>query len=365
MLYTVMQRMLLMPVILGAGLFCLGFPGCAFVSNSDGGDTAAVDLYYITGSKERREILGDLFMLLEQERYPGESRFSVVQEIANEFARQKEFRRLINFLTSWINTHPDDPYAAYYLLMTAYAYIQLDAYPVAALYFDLIIKNYPDLLVKDESIHYIALKQLITLVNDQEQLAWYYEELISRFSGKIDLGVSNFMLGQAYERTGEWNQAIQAYTKVLPFYETVVPGFPDAYSYAKRLVDFNNSSKDWTFESLNSLILTIQECLDTGNSARLWRYRAKVNFFARTWGQDAEDAGMAEFNLGYFMGGNRIHYAANLDTASNANEAYLRTWGWSEYVSTWYFCFRKIYFPLNPDIHGRWEWAGIYYGEKF
>ncbi|MDR1596788.1 MAG: tetratricopeptide repeat protein, partial [Treponema sp.] len=46
-------------------------------------------------------------------------------------------------------------------------------------------------------------------------------------------------------------------------------------------------------------------------------------------------------------------------------EAYLRTWGWSQYISTWYLYFRKINFPSDPEIHGRWEWAGIYYGEKF
>jgi hypothetical protein len=290
----------------------------------------------------------------------------VVQEIANEYARLKEYARLINFLTAWTDKHPDDPYIAYYFLMTAYAYNQQEAYAVAALYFDLIIKNYPDLIVRGESVHFVALNQLITLVDNQEQLVWYYEELISRFPDKIDLGVSYFMLAQAYEATGEWNGAIKAYTQFLPYYGTVIPGFPDAYTYAKQLVDFNNSPKNWTFESLNSLIDTIQTALDAGNSYRLLQYQAKVNFFARSWGQeDEENAGMAEFNLSDFMRGNRIQYAGQLDAGSNANEAYLRTWGWSQYISVWYFYFRKISFPLDPEIHGRWEWAGVYYGEKF
>ncbi|MCI6442425.1 MAG: tetratricopeptide repeat protein, partial [Spirochaetia bacterium] len=45
-------------------------------------------------------------------------------------------------------------------------------------------------------------------------------------------------------------------------------------------------------------------------------------------------------------------------------EAYLRTTGWSNYVNVWYLYFRKVNFPADPEIHGRWEWAGIYYGEK-
>jgi tetratricopeptide (TPR) repeat protein len=325
-----------------------------------------VDPYYIAGDSRDQETFRDLFALLYGEENAGEEQFSIVQEIANEYARLKEFGKLINFLTSWTNSHPDDPYTAYYLLMTAYAYNQQEASGAAALYYDRIIKNHPDLLVRGESIHFICLNQLITLVENQQQRVWYYEELISRFPARIDLGLSYFMLAQAYEGIGEWNLAIQTYTKFLPYYGTVIPGFPDAYTYAKQLVDFNNSPKDWTFENLNTLIGAIKTALDTGNSSRLWQYRAKVNFFARSWEQeDADDAGMAEFNLSDFMRGNRIRYAPELDDDSNANEAYLRTWGWSQYISVWYFYFRKIYFPQDPEIHGHWEWAGVYYGEKF
>ncbi|MCL2478924.1 MAG: tetratricopeptide repeat protein, partial [Treponema sp.] len=204
------------------------------------------------------------------------------------------------------------------------------------------------------------------MVDDPEQKVWYYEELISRFSDQIDLGVSYFMLGQAYEQIGEWNSAMQAYTQFLPYIDTNVPGFPDAYTYAKHQVDFNKSDKNWTFDSLNSLVTAIKSALDAGSYVRVEQYRAKVNFFARSWEQEAgDDAGMAEFNLADFMRVSRIHYAATLDAGSNANEAYLRTWGWSQYISTWYLYFRKIDFPADPEIHGRWEWAGIYYGEKF
>jgi tetratricopeptide (TPR) repeat protein len=324
------------------------------------------DPYYIIGTTAQQGIFQDLFTLLRNEANPGEEQFAVVQEIANEYGRLKEYGRLISFLASWTNKNPEDPYIPYYLLMTAYAYTQQDAQAVAALYFDLIVKNYPDLEVRGQSIHFIALNQLITLVHNQEQLVWYYEELISRFSEKIDLGSTYFMLGRLYEALGEWNRAIQAYTEFLPYYGTVIPGFPDAYTYAKQIVDFNNSRRDWGFESLNSLIRAIEVTLDEGNSARLWQYRARVNFFAHSWWQEDEDnSGMAEFYIADFMQGNRIRYAPELDAGSNANEAYLRTYGWALHLPTWYLYFRKIYFPPDPEIHGRWEWAGIYYGEKF
>jgi hypothetical protein len=280
--------------------------------------------------------------------------------------RLRDYGKLIYFLNSRTALFPDDPYNSYYLLMIAYAYMRQEARPVAARYFDLIVKNYPDLTIMGESIHLACLNQLIELVNNPEQRVWYYQELISRFPEKIDLGVSYFMLARAYEQIGEWNGAMRAYTQYLPYVGTVVPGFPNADTYAKQLVDFNNSPKDWTFENLDLLVNAIKTALDGGSSARLWQYRAKVNFFARSWEQgETDDSGMAEFNLSDFMRGNRIRYADKLDAGSNANEAYLRTWGWSQYISTWYLYFRKIYFPPDPEIHGRWEWAGVYYGEKF
>ena len=71
-----------------------------------------------------------------------------------------------------------------------------------------------------------------------------------------------------------------------------------------------------------------------------------------------------EFSMRSFMRGNAIHFNAKLDETSNPNEAYLRTWGWSPYISVWYLYFRKVNFPVDPEIHGRWEWAGIRFGEK-
>ncbi|MDR3276945.1 MAG: tetratricopeptide repeat protein [Treponema sp.] len=365
-------------------LLCLGLSGCDTagdlllswriagtnllenLQNSKGGKAAGDSAYYLAGEGTLRESLESLFIILDEETGQSPEQFAVVQEIANNYIRSGEYLRLIRFLGDWTNRHPDDPYTAYYLLMIGYAYTRQDAWPAAALYFDMIIKNYPDLSVGGKSIHLTVLQQLITLERSPEQRVWYYEELLSRFSDKINPGVTWFSLAQTYEENGDWNGAIQAYTQFLPYYGTVVPGFPDAYTYAKQMVDFNRSAKDWTFETLAALVNAVEAALDTGNSWQLQRYQAKVNFFARTWEQEDEDnSGMAEFNLSDFMRENRIRYATELDAGSNASDAYLRTSGWSQYISVWYLYFRKIYFPLDPEIHGRWEWAGVYYGEKF
>jgi len=351
-----------LPLILTA---LMGLFAAACEKTQTGSVPAFIDSYYVTGSSENREQLRDLFMLLYDENNNAESTFAAAREIANNFAKNKEYSRLIHFLSERTIKYPDDPYNSYYLLMIAYAYMQQEAMPVAARYFDLIVKNYPDLTVSGESIHLVCLNQLIDLSDNQEQRVLYYQELISRFSPKIDLGIAWFMLGQTYENIGDWNSALQAYTNYLRYAGSIIPGFPNAYDYARQQVDFNNSPKDWTFESLPALLTAIQDALDEANAYRLRRIQAKVNFFTRSWGQiETDDPRIADFSLSDFMQGNRIHYANRLDASSNSTEAFLRTWGWAQ-ISTWYLYFRKIYFPSDPEIHGRWEWAGVYYGEKF
>jgi len=174
-----------------------------------------------------------------------------------------------------------------------------------------------------------------------------------------------FLLGKEYEKVGEWDLAVKTYAKFLPYFGSSIPGYPDAFQYARNVVDFYNSPKDWTYEDLDVLVAKVKAALAAGDPYKLRNSRAKVNFFAMSWHQDETDVNsQVLFDFTEFMSGGRIYSAETLDRMSGARDAYLRTWGWSERISTWYLYFRKIYFPADPEIHGRWEWAGIYFGEK-
>ncbi len=319
-------------------------------------------------SKLYKETQAELFKLLDNTTMTSQSQYAVVNRIANNMLSVKDYNSLIMFLTSWVDDHPEDTYNAYWLLMTAHAYLESDAKPVAEYYFERILNNYDDLLVQGKSIHFLCLQHLIQISTNSSNRINYFNQLINRFTANISTTELYYRLALEYENAGEWDQALKSFTMFLNQNDASViqiSGIPNAYLTAKQLIDFNNSPKDWTFESLDALVAAVKTAISNYNWRALDRYKSKVNFFAMSWRQEETDNNAQEnFSMRSFMTGNRIHYNSDLDKSTSPNEAYLRSWGWSTYINTWYLYFRKVNFPADPEIHGRWEWAGIYFGEK-
>ena len=309
-----------------------------------------------------------LRILLEDTSLNEKQQYSIINQIANSYLLEKDYQGLILFLTDRVEQNPEDTYNSYWLLMTAYAYLSMGAEPVAEYYFDRILQQCQDLLVKGNSVHFMCLQNLIQISKTPSHRIKYFNELISRFPDNINTTELYVRLATEYENDSQWDLALKNYTQFLqqPDASTIqIPGEPDAYKNARHLVDFNNSSKDWTFDSLPALEQAVRKAIRNYDWRTLDKYKAKVNFFSMSWKQDEMDANaQEEFSMRSFMRGNRIRVSDTLDEASNPNEAYLRTWGWSTYIPVWYLYFRKVNFPVDPDIHGNWEWAGIYMGNK-
>lgn len=305
--------------------------------------------------------------LLNTQELNSKQRYAIIKQMASSLLAEEDYQGVILLLTDWVEKNPDDMYNSYWLLMTAHAYLSLGAEPVAEYYFDRILQKYPDLMVKDNSIHFLCLQNLIQISKTPSHRIKYFNELINRFPQDVNTTELYLRLTLEYEKDNQWDQALKTCELFIqqPDASTIqIPGEPDAYKNARHLIDFNNSSKDWTFESLQELETAVKTAITQRNWRALDRYKAKVNFFSMSWRQDEMDPNsQEEFSMGDWMI-RKVHFSDTLDESSNANEAYLKTWGWNTYVSVWYFYFRKIDFPLDPEINGNWEWAGIYIGNK-
>ena len=322
--------------------------------------------YLYAGLHKYREEQKVLVSLLEKER-DAQIRFALIDKIASYLQAEHKIKSLTVFLQSVIDSEPNNPYNAHFLLRLAAAYREVQEEVIAAYYFEYIVQNYSDMLVNGQSVHLACLKNLIELTGTDARSAVYYSRLLTDFYNEFDPAQAYFMLAQAYEKQGEWRLAIQAYARFLNLhrFDVIVPGIPDSYGYARKIVDYSASTKSWTFNTLDELMSTIKTAIRLQDYATLERCRSKVNFFAMSWKQELSDTQQqSDVNLKNFMYGSAVTIAAELDPSSTPYEAYLRTSGWNQYVRTWYLYFRKINFPADPAIHGRWEWAGIYYGEK-
>ncbi len=332
---------------------------------SDESTVATKYRIYIVGNQEQRKELSHLFINLQKKAPGTDSRFIVIQEIIKTLHAADHEKLLNLFLTSCVEEHPENPYNGYYLYVVAQNHLKAGAEPFAIHYFKRILNNHTDLSINDQSIHYMCLQNLIDLVESPEEKVNYYTSLLSRFGDQVEKGPTYYHLAKTYEDLGEWELAIQAYRNFLNFPNAKVYGVPNAHEQVRSRIEFYDyPNKDWTREKLTDLVDIIKYAIRTRNISLLSRYRAKVNFFAVSWEEQKVEANRNFLEgLGGFIN-QGIHYSSELDRDSNAREAYLKTWGWSYRIKTWYLYFRKVHFPSNPDLHNEWEWAGIYFGEK-
>lgn len=313
-----------------------------------------------------KETIKELSVLLKNERTTPEARAAIINKIALTYFSNKKFTELIVYLTEWVENNPKDKFNAYWLYMVAQAYSQTNADPMAEFYYERIIKNYPDLVVQGQSIHFACLDNLIKISRNPDSRIKYFNQIINRFPSNVRITEMYMRLAREYETIGEWTKALKTYKIFVEQPDSAsiqITDIPDAYNYAKTLIDFNNSPKDWTFKSLPALEAAIKDAIYRYQPKKLDTYRSRVNFFAVSWKQDENaSTGQVDFSMANYMHGNRISFDKDLIPGPTEKEAYLRTTGWTT-MPTWYFYFREVNFPADPDIHGTWEWAGIYIGD--
>jgi tetratricopeptide (TPR) repeat protein len=340
--------------LVAALFFALILSACSFSQN-----------YFVAGLGSQKAVVSRMFRNVEDTTVGAERRFVYIQEIIKALRSKNQTTKLNLFLTDYVGRHKKDVYDAYYLFIVAENYLSSNSIPFAVHYFDRILENYPDLLVHGTSIHFLCLSRLIRIVKDPRQRATYYKELISRFGDKIQTGPTYYHLGKTYAELGEWDLEIQAYKNFLSSPTPTVSNVPDARSQIRYLIDmYDYPKKSWAMSSLNSLVDAIRSAISSRNTRLLARYRAKVGFFARSWESETMPVDPAFLNdFDVFMNP-QVHASNTLDIDSNSQEAYLQTKGWSYRIETWYLYFRKIDFPEDPTVQGKWEWAGIYFGEK-
>lgn len=316
-------------------------------------------------SNDDNDVLTHLLGEYRSQAATGIPGFSVVDRVARAYRSREEESDMVAFLSSHVQRFATDPNNGTYLIYIGDHYREIGATEIAREYYLRSLTRYPKLVREDADTHVAALNRLLAVTGNAQERIGYYSQLLERFEDYVDPGRTYYYLAREYERAGLWDDAYDAYERFLAFPETDIPGEPGARREIATKLSFYESSRDWTWQELEALVASIKSALWSQNTAALLRHRARENFFTMSWEQQESDANsqIPSFDIGFFLRRSRVRYAEQLDLASNAHEAYLRTWGWSHRIPTWYLYFRRVDFPSDPEINGTWEWAGIYFGE--
>ncbi len=304
----------------------------------------------------------DLNRLLQESDYS--SRFVIMESLVSDIRRNEGMDAMRSFVHQYSLIRPDDPYLSYYYLRLSRTLVDQQA-ELSIYYLNRLLNNFPDIQVLDASAHFYALRELLELEPDPSRRIEYYQRLIRNFDEYIDIGLTWYRIAQEYRKDSRYSEYFTALEEFQTHPQATVPGLSNIHQKVGEELAFHfNNSKDWTSLSLNTLVTNIKSALYNKNAWSLERYRAKENFFAMSWLQDTGDMNSrSDFDLGRFLlNAGRISYNTNI-TVLNEHEAYLKTLGWSFRIPNWYFYFKKVNYPADPEIHGNWEWAGIYFGD--
>lgn len=291
--------------------------------------------------------------------------FPMVELAARLIREQHGDAGMIAFLASHIQRFPGDANNAYYLTVAGDIYRRQGQQGLARQYYRRALLAYPDITVRTVPAHRVAIDRLLEIVVDPAERLDYLAYLDEHYPAYADPGRLAYYQAVAYEGIGAWEHAYDAYRTFLSYPATTIPGVPLAHRDVERKLAFYDSSRDWTHENLDELVRSIKNALWAQNPQALLRHRAREDFFTMSWQQEAADVNseIPTFDIGALLRRQRIRFADDLDITSNATEAFLRTSGWGHRIPIWYLYFRRVDFPADPEIHGNWEWAGIFFGE--
>ncbi|MBN2650970.1 MAG: tetratricopeptide repeat-containing protein, partial [Spirochaetales bacterium] len=323
---------------------------------------------FVLGTKEQQAKLNYLFSLLEKETNY-DNCFILNKEISKILEQQTEKNIISTYLLRYIEAFPSDPYNAWYTYKIAENYKHQKINSFAEKYYLITINNFNDIIHNDKSIHLATINNLIEINKEPEFQIELYLRLERDFPESMKSGINLYNLAKTYEKTGEFKNAIATYQKLIELKDKDIPGGSNNFDYIKEMLSYQEvNNVYWVKSDLNSLTNTIRYAIRTQNAELLRNQTSKLDFFVTSWTAEQKSVNrefISEFDRfirGIWRGS--VKAANELDNSSNNSEAYLRTENWSYRIGTWYMYFRKIDFPADQRIHDKWEWIGIYLGEK-
>lgn len=331
-----------------------------------------------------------LNLLSKQTNTAYSSRFLLIYQIFQNYLGLKDFDENLSFLINQKTLSSEkDPYLSMYFYLLGQIYENKGEEDVAVLYYQIILRQLEDVKINDKSLHKTILEKLLFLETNPYLKRQYNAILLERFSSKSTLkekSLWNYQMATLLEKIGHWKEAIDYFQNYLnlgyfSLPENILRTNPNIYEDIRTKIMFHYSKKNWTFRNLEDLKNKVKTGVYNFDAYTLNKIRTYNSFFIREWNQqsttmaiDTDAINSSDINVLNFLkeflslsknfrGKSKITFEPDFDSESSEKLVYLKSYGWNR-INQWYFVFRKIDYPLDPQLNGNWEWIGIFLGEK-
>ncbi len=278
---------------------------------------------------------------------------------------------LIRLLKNHITQHPDDKYILFYTYTLGTLYKERQNTHLARYYFQNVVNKFIDATGQRTQnskniLLYRSLLALSDLNKNPFNLVFYHEALLQNFTEQLANPDNNlYLLGQNYDAIAEWDKAYANYQTVLLSPRHTLQ--QDAYGRREkiffRLERKRAKRKTVVWNNAEEARRSIRYALYNYNNNNAIKRLRSPGFFTAHWNESLLDpnAHVPNFDITAVVARSNLSVTNEFSPFSTEHSKLWKTTGWGR-IPTWYFVFSQIREPDRPEINGKWEWSGIYFG---
>ncbi|AYE36739.1 hypothetical protein DB313_02035 [Borrelia turcica IST7] len=327
----------------------------------------------LSACKVKQREIQNLIYLLEESSKNGLDRFLIVDRIVNIYIRNKNYEKALMIVNQGIANDESREYYPLYLYLMGNIYAAMKEDLVAFTYYRYVVNNFDDYVYENSSVKVEIAKKVVSLNIEAGNKIQYYKLLLSSNADSIkeeDRGSYYYHLALDLESIQEYDEAYFYYKKLLSVPRSSLKMDLRDYSNVSTKVNYYDNPEFVVYRNLSDLIQDVKKYVYSGNTAKLLSIRDKHNFFIQSWDQRGGRGN--SINTNSFLttmiklGSRRkngIQFANSFEADSSDDISYLESTGW-EHIWEWYFVFKKISYPKDPEINNGWAWIGVYLGKK-
>lgn len=273
----------------------------------------------------------------------------------------------IQLLKKHIADYPTDSYNSKYLSLIATLYLDINIPLQAGYYFNKAISTSSNNTTPYIDFH--ILQSLAEIELDTRKKISYLEMLLTLYPQKTNLIHTHYTLGTLYDTLLDWDNAYTHYQKMLSATNLTQSSQINTIDVEKiyfRMARKKNNSpyskKNRTWHTLEESRKVILNGLYSKSENYLKSLQAP-GFFTAQWEESpiSLNAHIDSFDMVPIIKRSNLRVSPTFQYL-NEHEVLWPTYGW-ERLGTWYMVIRKIQQPDIITDNGKWEWAGIYFGE--